>query len=171
MKQIIALGGGGFLMEPENPLLDTYILAPAGKARPKICFVPTASGDSEKMVAAFYDFFKANPSLRLYGEWLIPHTLKTYRGDAWRKFWVFDVFNDATDSYLTYDTYQPLLDSYLVDYIPPLAKVKNGNLEHFIHVLERNNFFIQDGKGIGEGIVLKNYQYYNKYQRKGQNFQ
>lgn len=58
MKQIIALGGGGFLMEPENPLLDTYILAQAGKARPKICFVPTASGDSEKMVAAFYDFFK-----------------------------------------------------------------------------------------------------------------
>ncbi len=24
-QQIIALGGGGFLMEPENPLLDRYI--------------------------------------------------------------------------------------------------------------------------------------------------
>jgi peptidase E len=57
MKQIIALGGGGFLMEPENPLLDTYILEQAGKRVPKICFVPTASGDSEKMIAAFYDFF------------------------------------------------------------------------------------------------------------------
>lgn len=57
MKQIIALGGGGFLMEPENPLLDTYILEQAGKRRPKICFVPTASGDSAKMITAFYDFF------------------------------------------------------------------------------------------------------------------
>ncbi|MBM7693382.1 peptidase E [Peribacillus deserti] len=27
MKQIIALGGGGFSMEPENPLLDLYILS------------------------------------------------------------------------------------------------------------------------------------------------
>lgn len=61
MEQIIALGGGGFLMEPENPLLDTYILAQAGKARPKICFVPTASGDSQKMIDAFYDFFNNQP--------------------------------------------------------------------------------------------------------------
>ena len=46
MKQIIALGGGGFSMEPENPLLDTYIVKQAGKPNPKICFIPTASGDS-----------------------------------------------------------------------------------------------------------------------------
>lgn len=44
-------------MEPENPLLDTYVLVQARKSVPKICFVPTASGDSEKMIAAFYDFF------------------------------------------------------------------------------------------------------------------
>jgi dipeptidase E len=33
-------------MEPENPLLDQYILSQTGKSSPKICFVPTASGDS-----------------------------------------------------------------------------------------------------------------------------
>lgn len=47
MKQIIALGGGGFSMEPDNPLLDEYILNQSDKERPKICLVPTASGDSE----------------------------------------------------------------------------------------------------------------------------
>ena len=26
MKQVIAMGGGGFSMEPENPLLDQYVL-------------------------------------------------------------------------------------------------------------------------------------------------
>ena len=31
MKQIIALGGGGFSMESENPLLDQYILSQTGK--------------------------------------------------------------------------------------------------------------------------------------------
>ncbi len=45
-QQIIALGGGGFMMEPENPLLDRYILSATGAARPKICFVGTASGDA-----------------------------------------------------------------------------------------------------------------------------
>jgi peptidase E len=30
-KQIIALSGGGFSMEPENPILDEYILKQSGK--------------------------------------------------------------------------------------------------------------------------------------------
>lgn len=58
MKQIIALGGGGFSMEPENPLLDQYILNQAGKANPKLCFIPTASADSDVYIARFYDFFE-----------------------------------------------------------------------------------------------------------------
>ena len=58
MRQIIAMGGGGFSMEPENPLLDLYILKQTNKARPKICFVPTASGDAEGYVNNFYSFFE-----------------------------------------------------------------------------------------------------------------
>lgn len=103
------------------------------------------------------------PHLRFYGEWLVPHTLKTYREDVWRRFWIFDVFNDETEQYLSYDAYKPLLDEFNLDYIPPLAIIKNGSYENFIHVLNQNNLFIQDGKGIGEGIVIKNYDYYNKF--------
>ncbi|GLH62613.1 hypothetical protein PG301_04530 [Parageobacillus sp. G301] len=44
MRQIIALGGGGFSMEPDNPLLDLYILKQAKKTTPKVCFIPTARG-------------------------------------------------------------------------------------------------------------------------------
>lgn len=47
MKQIIAMGGGGFSMEPENPLLDLYILQQSSSNNPKVCFVPTASGDAD----------------------------------------------------------------------------------------------------------------------------
>ncbi len=52
--QIIAMGGGGFSMEPENRLLGTYFLAQTGKRRPAVCFVPTASGDSDRDVVNFY---------------------------------------------------------------------------------------------------------------------
>lgn len=58
MRQIIALGGGGFLMEPENPLLDQYILTQSHKPNPKICFLPTASGDSEDFIKRFYRSFE-----------------------------------------------------------------------------------------------------------------
>ncbi|MFL8938026.1 Type 1 glutamine amidotransferase-like domain-containing protein [Rossellomorea oryzaecorticis] len=58
MKQLITLGGGGFSMEPENPLLDRYILAQSDKSDPKVCFVPTASGDSDSYTTRFYDFFE-----------------------------------------------------------------------------------------------------------------
>ncbi|MGG3573886.1 Type 1 glutamine amidotransferase-like domain-containing protein [Bacillus gobiensis] len=57
MRQIIALGGGGFSMEPDNPLIDLYILKQTKKTSPKICFVPTASGDSDNYISRFYNFF------------------------------------------------------------------------------------------------------------------
>lgn len=57
MKQIVAMGGGGFSMEPENPLLDLFILKQSQKNKPKVCFVPTASGDAEGYIEKFYHSF------------------------------------------------------------------------------------------------------------------
>ncbi|WP_273038408.1 peptidase E [Iningainema tapete] len=51
------MGGGGFSMEPENPLLDRYILGLSKKETPRVCFVPTASGDSDRYVVRFYSAF------------------------------------------------------------------------------------------------------------------
>lgn len=61
IKQIIGLGGGGFTMEPNNPLLDLYILAAADKKNPKICFLPTASGDDENYITFFHKTFGSYP--------------------------------------------------------------------------------------------------------------
>ncbi len=51
---IVAMGGGGFSMEPENPLLDDYVLSLAPRSPARVCFVPTASGDAAPYVAKFY---------------------------------------------------------------------------------------------------------------------
>ena len=56
-RQIVAMGGGGFSMEPDNPLLDQYILGLAKPERPRVCFVPTASGDSYRYIVEFYTAF------------------------------------------------------------------------------------------------------------------
>ncbi len=44
-------------MEPENPLLDQYVIAQTGKARPKVCFLPHATDDAIRYVHNFYAAF------------------------------------------------------------------------------------------------------------------
>ena len=55
-KHVVGLGGGGF-SEEENLILEQYILNLTGKPRPKVCFLPTASGDSADYIANFYTKF------------------------------------------------------------------------------------------------------------------
>ena len=57
--QIIAFGGGGFSMENGNPLLDDHVLSLTGRERPRVCFIPTASGDADHYVVRFYRAFSA----------------------------------------------------------------------------------------------------------------
>ena len=52
-RTIFAMGGGGFTMEPANPLLDDYVLSLAQAKEPKILFLPTASGDTTPQINAF----------------------------------------------------------------------------------------------------------------------
>ena len=54
---IVAMGGGGFSMEPDNPLLDDYLLSLVKTAMPRICFLPTASGDADSYIVKFYEAF------------------------------------------------------------------------------------------------------------------
>jgi hypothetical protein len=112
-------------------------------------------------------YLTENPNHRLFGEWLVPHSLKTYRADCWRKFYIFDVCTDKEDEleYIPYEIYKPLLDAHNLDYVPAIAMIKSGNYEQMIHWLDKNNYLIEDGKGNGEGIVIKNYDFYNKFGR------
>ena len=59
--QIIAMGGGGFSMEQDNPLLDEYFVEQCGEDRPRVCFVPTAAGDADGYIVKFYAAFNKLP--------------------------------------------------------------------------------------------------------------
>jgi dipeptidase E len=53
-RQLFTMGGGGFLQEPENPLLDKFFIGLSGKQKPRVCFVSTASGDAADVIERFY---------------------------------------------------------------------------------------------------------------------
>lgn len=54
-QQIIAIGG--LLPEAENSKLERYTLDACGKTRPRVAFVPTASGDDPSYIARFYESY------------------------------------------------------------------------------------------------------------------
>ena len=75
-RNIIAIGGGGFGANPGQGIIEEYILKQTKKKNPKICFIPTATGDNEAYKVNYYstftnldccpshlDFFKRTPDL------------------------------------------------------------------------------------------------------------
>jgi dipeptidase E len=60
-RRILAMGGGGFTMDDRSPALDRLVLDLAHEAVPRVCFLPTASGDPFDQVTRFSERFEAWP--------------------------------------------------------------------------------------------------------------
>ncbi|MGZ4173680.1 MAG: Type 1 glutamine amidotransferase-like domain-containing protein, partial [Solirubrobacteraceae bacterium] len=59
-RRIFAMGGGGFTME-DSPTLDRFVLSLTGTHVPRVCFLPTASGDPREQMTRFYERFGSWP--------------------------------------------------------------------------------------------------------------
>lgn len=57
--QIIVIGGAGFTDALRAPRIERYLLAQTAHARPNVCFIGTASGDSDNYLTRFYETFAA----------------------------------------------------------------------------------------------------------------
>jgi dipeptidase E len=66
---IVAMGGGGFM--GGTPALDELVLSLARRARPRVCFLGTATGDNANLIVMFMEAFgrlDCEPvHLRLFG--------------------------------------------------------------------------------------------------------
>ena len=56
-KHIIAIGGGGFGRSVSSCLIEKYILSLSCNDYPRICFLPTATGDNDNYIVRFYSVF------------------------------------------------------------------------------------------------------------------
>lgn len=60
MQRILAIGGGGFLMEDAASPVDRLILELTGKSNPRVCYIGTPSGDMPDGIEKFYAAFPAD---------------------------------------------------------------------------------------------------------------
>lgn len=102
-------------------------------------------------------WFKAFPTYRLYGEWLVKHTI-TYPDEAYRQVYLFDIYDDKDERYSSqslvkeaagwFDFKYPEL--FLVD-----TKIKFEDIAQYV-----GKSFVAAN---GEGVVIKVRDFKNKF--------
>ena len=109
-------------------------------------------------------YLHKHPNHYVYGEYLVPHTIRTYDCDAWKKFYIFDVFelNDNYGRYLSYDEYVPLLEEFNLTYIPEIVRLENPSIEEVADCIKKTHYLMPEG-ATPEGVIAKNYGYKNKW--------
>lgn len=115
------------------------------------------------------EFVTQHRNLRLYGEYLTPHTLRNYQDDAWFRYYVFDIWDDDQSRWLDWHEIHAVLDDVIgsdpfICIIPVLAKLRDPTTQDLLDAMESDTYLVQKGTK-GEGIIIKNYEYRNPYGR------
>ena len=105
------------------------------------------------------------PNRIIYGEWLVKHTIKTYRKDAYNRFYVFDIVS-KDEFYTDYAEIEKVCKEYEIDYVPIMKKLRFPKVEDITNLVNQNHFLFPDNTFIGEGIVIKNLDFTNRYGRR-----
>lgn len=138
-----------------------------GSRRAELSFVDDNRGFVAMMTndKTIYDNLKCYltmyPDRIIYGEWLVPVTIKRYKEDAWKHFYIFDIFDTTTGRYVNYDDYKDDLDMLGLKYIPIIAKLINPTFDDVKSYFDKTGDFLI-ASGLGEGIVIKNYDFVNR---------
>ncbi|MEO8298768.1 MAG: RNA ligase family protein [Burkholderiales bacterium] len=77
---------------------------------------------------------------------------------------MFDVLTPAGE-FMHYDEYSAILETYGVRFIPCTLKSRNPTYEILLKATENNRYLLQENSGVGEGIVIKQYGWKNRFQR------
>lgn len=145
--------------------------------------------DSEEPFAVFarsndsiVRFVRDFPGIRMYGEWMVPHTVKSYIPEVWGRWFVFDLAVDDHDAvysytdkdgsertldcrnrgYIPYEEYVPVLEAYGIEYVERLCVEDRPTQERLQEIADREDSWMM-AVGCGEGIVVKRYGYRNPY--------
>lgn len=100
---------------------------------------------------------EVHPTYRLYGEWLVKHTI-SYKETAYKKFYLFDIYDNATGEYLPTLQVESLAEVHQIEMVPRCAVFTSPTPEAIKELVGKSKFGDR-----GEGVVIKNYDFRNKF--------
>jgi len=109
------------------------------------------------------EYFDKRPSDVIHGEWLVSHNIK-YRSTCYNKFYIFDIWSD--NHYMNYGEVQAVLAIYhdLRESLIPVLSILVDATSALVEACVPNaNYYLLPENAQGEGIVIKNYNYRDKF--------
>lgn len=97
-----------------------------------------------------------HPNWRLYGEWLVKHTID-YKATAYRKFYLFDILVDDS-IWMAAEEVQTIAKEHGIEVVPMYGTIENPTVEQLQAMVGKSEFGDR-----GEGIVIKNLSFTNKF--------
>lgn len=118
--------------------------------------------DYVKSHKGLVDFFKGFPTARLYGEWLVRHSI-AYNETAYKKVYLYDVVNEVKDGeeaeeFAPQSVVEDLALHLGFEYPQVFGTIKNPTIEQIQAFAGQSNIGEK-----GEGVVIKNLDYVNKF--------
>ena len=105
--------------------------------------------------AGIQSFLKRNPCARLYGEWLVKHTIQ-YNQSFYKKFYLFDVH--IFGELLSPQNVSAVAVEYGIDCVPMIGKFDSPSVDQINEFVGKSRFGDR-----GEGVVIKNMDFVNKF--------
>lgn len=105
--------------------------------------------------AGIKTYLEKHPTHRLYGEWLVRHTI-AYKETAYKKWYMFDIWNG--EKFLTSADVKNIGELYQIETVPYHGAFANPTLESIKEFVGKTAFGDR-----GEGVVLKNFEFVSKF--------
>lgn len=99
-----------------------------------------------------------NPKFRYYGEWCISHKIQ-YKPEYYQNFYLFNVYDEELSEYLSDDVMRSEANRIGIKTVDLLYEGEYISFEHLLTFVGQSKMAIN----IGEGIVVKNVNYKDKY--------
>lgn len=100
---------------------------------------------------------KEAPDLRLYGEWLVRHTI-SYNETMYKHFYLFDLWDEKNKMFLTAELTAGIAEEYGIRAPQIFAKIEKPTIEQINEFVGKTNLGEK-----GEGVVIKNTHFVNKF--------
>jgi ATP-dependent RNA circularization protein (DNA/RNA ligase family) len=117
--------------------------------------------DYVKSNKAIIDMVTNNPNYIFYCEYLVKHTI-VYPIESQKQLYFYDIFHIDSAQYLPYEALEILGNTYKINYVKPLARLECPSVEDCKKYMNINTY---NGSPQQEGIVIKNFEFRNKWGR------